>query len=366
VAITENVTVVFTDLVGSTELASSLTPDAGDEVRRRHFSALRQAIAATGGTEVKNLGDGLMVVFPVASAALGCAVAMQQAVHRDNGEAERPLGLRVGLSAGEATKEDGDYFGDPIVEAARLCARAEGGQILVADVVRAMAGRRSPHDFTSLGELDLKGLPDPVQTLEVGWEPLMQDSIWSGGLPLPASIVAEAWRLAREHGVGGISLRALASAIGMRQPSLYKYFDSKHALYDAMFADGNRQLLERLEALKLPTDPRAALKKYLATFVAFAVEDPARYELLFQRHLPGFTPSPESYALAEDALGRLVKQLSEAGVTDQGDIDCIVAITAGLMEAQMSNDPAGDRWTRHLNRLVDLFIDDAIDRSKHR
>ena len=79
---TESVTVLFTDLVGSTELASALSPEAGDELRRAHFSLLRQAIAASGGTEVKNLGDGLMVVFPAASAALSCAVAMQQAVDR--------------------------------------------------------------------------------------------------------------------------------------------------------------------------------------------------------------------------------------------------------------------------------------------
>jgi AcrR family transcriptional regulator len=179
-----------------------------------------------------------------------------------------------------------------------------------------------------------------------------------------ASIVASAWQLAREHGIGGVSLHALAREVGMRQPSLYEYFDSKDALYDAMFADGNRRLLERLDALKLPRDPRAALKKYLNTFVAFALEDPARCELLFQRHIPGFTPSPESYALAEAALGGAVKLMHEAGVTEQGDIDCIVAVTAGLMDAQMSNDPGGNRWTRHLNRLVDLLIDDAITRSR--
>jgi AcrR family transcriptional regulator len=181
-----------------------------------------------------------------------------------------------------------------------------------------------------------------------------------------ASIVAAAWELAREHGIGGVSLHALAREVGMRQPSLYEYFDSKHALYDAMFADGNRQLLERLDALKLPRDPRTALKKYLSTFVAFAVEDPARCELLFQRHIPGFTPSPESYEFAEEALGRAVKLMEEAGVTERGDIDCIVAMTAGLIESQMSNDPGGNRWTRHLNRLVDLYVDDAIKRSKHR
>src|SRR6266513_1952299 len=110
-----------------------------------------------------------------------------------------------------------------------------------------------------------------------------------------ASIVASAWQLAREHGIGGVSLHGLAREVGMRQPSLYEYFESKHALYDAMFADGNQQLLERLDALKLPQDPRAALKRYMRAVVDFAVEDPARYTLLFQRNLPDFVPSPESY-----------------------------------------------------------------------
>src|SRR5450755_2537499 len=95
-----------------------------------------------------------------------------------------------------------------------------------------------------------------------------------------AAILESAWRLAREHGIAGVSLHALAREVGMRQPSLYAYFDSKSALYDAMFADGNRQLLERLDEVRLPPDSRAALKKWMAAFVAFALEDPARYELL--------------------------------------------------------------------------------------
>jgi AcrR family transcriptional regulator len=181
-----------------------------------------------------------------------------------------------------------------------------------------------------------------------------------------ASIVASAWKLAREHGIAGVSLHALAREVGMRQPSLYEYFDSKHALYDAMFADGNEQLLERLDQLTYPRDPRAALKKCMGAFVAFALEDPARSELLFQRHVPGFDPSPKSYELAEEALGRAVKLMNEAGVTQQGDIDCIVAMAGGLIEAQLSNDPGGNRWIRHLNRLTDLYVDDAITRSTHR
>lgn len=181
-----------------------------------------------------------------------------------------------------------------------------------------------------------------------------------------ATIVESAWELAREHGVAGVSLHALAREVGMRQPSLYAYFDSKSALYDTMFADGNRQLTEWLDAVKLPRNPRAALKKFMAAFVAFALEDRARYELLFERHIPGFVPSPESYVLAEGVLGRAYKTINDAGITDQGDVDCIVAMVAGLMAAQTSNEPGGRRWTRHLYRLIDLYVDDAIQRSTHR
>jgi hypothetical protein len=129
-----------------------------------------------------------------------------------------------------------------------------------------------------------------------------------------------------------------------------------------MFADGNRQLIERLDALELPREPRAALKRFLSVFTAFGLEDPARYELLFQRHVPGFTPSEGSYALAQEVLGRAVSLIHAAGVTDQGDIDCIVSVTAGLMENQLSNDPSGNRFVRHLNHLVDLVADDATQR----
>ena len=97
----ENVAVLFTDMVGSTALASSLAPEAADELRRAHFSILRQAVVEAGGAEVKNLGDGLMVVFASASAALCCAVAMQQASNVRIGAPSRRSGLRVGLSGGE-------------------------------------------------------------------------------------------------------------------------------------------------------------------------------------------------------------------------------------------------------------------------
>src|SRR4051794_34417511 len=169
---TENVAVLFTDMVGSTALASSLSPQAADELRREHFSILRQAVAEAEGTEVKNLGDGLMVVFASASSALSCAVAMQQGVERDNRSREQAVGLRVGVSGGEVSGEEGDYFGDAVVEAARLCAKCESGQVLAADIVRMTAGRRNRHECRAIGELDLKGLAHRVATVEVTWEPL--------------------------------------------------------------------------------------------------------------------------------------------------------------------------------------------------
>ncbi len=166
-----SVAVVFTDLVDSTALSSRLGPSGAEALRTEHFSILRDAVSATGGTEVKNLGDGLMVVYPSLGGALDGAVAMQQHVERRNRGADLPLGVRIGVSAGDATLDDGDYFGEPVVEAARLCAKAAGGQILTTDVVRLQA-RRSDHAFRARGAVELKGLPEPVEVEEVCWDPV--------------------------------------------------------------------------------------------------------------------------------------------------------------------------------------------------
>ena len=154
---------------------------------------------------MKSLGDGLMVAFSSASAALRCAVGMQQGVDQGNRKAAEPVGLRVGLSVGEASNEDGDYFGDPVVEAARLCARCDSGQILATDLVRAMAGRRSHHECRPVGELTLKGLPDPLETVEVVWEPLSGSDL-TEMIPLPG-------RLAVHPGVGVVGRDTEVAAI---------------------------------------------------------------------------------------------------------------------------------------------------------
>ena len=96
--------------------------------------------------------------------------------------------MRVGASAGEAIEEGGDFFGDPVVEAARLCAAASGGQILVADIVRTLVGRHATQSFGEIGPLELKGLPTPVMTVEVLWEP----EVVAGLVPLPGQLVGAA------------------------------------------------------------------------------------------------------------------------------------------------------------------------------
>jgi class 3 adenylate cyclase len=176
------VTVVFTDIVGSTELFGDLGHRA-DDVRRALFAAMRTAVVASGGHEVKNLGDGLMVAFASAAEAISCAIAMQQAVARvDRRERGVSLQIRAGVSVGEATCEDNDYFGPPVVEAARLCARAEGGQILASDLVRSLVGSRVAHTFRSIGRLTLKGLHEPVPASEVDWHGIASE------MPLPAAL----------------------------------------------------------------------------------------------------------------------------------------------------------------------------------
>ena len=166
---TATVTLLFTDVVESTQLLTRLGDAAAHEIRVAHFALLRQAVRVTNGVEVKSLGDGLMVAFTSTVEALDCAVAMQEAVDQENRRPDRPaVGLRIGISVGEATVDGGDYFGTPVVEAARLCACGDAGQILVSDTLRLLAGR-SGHRFVSRSFRQLKGLAGPRPLCEVAW-----------------------------------------------------------------------------------------------------------------------------------------------------------------------------------------------------
>src|SRR4051794_22307317 len=168
---TRTVTVLFTDIVGSTDLLARLGPTAGEAARGHHFAGMRGALAVHRGREVKNLGDGFMAAFESAGDALGCAVTMQRTVATQNRRhPEWQLSIRIGVSVGEAAYEDGDYFGVPVVEASRLCAAAQPDQILVAEILRILVGSAGMHQLTSVGQLALKGLPSPVTAWEVDWD----------------------------------------------------------------------------------------------------------------------------------------------------------------------------------------------------
>ncbi len=163
---TATVTVLFCDLVGSTERQRRLGDDAADEFRNRFFGALSDVVREADGELVKNTGDGLMVVFRSSTVdAVTAASRMHDRVEAL--DTEEPAYLRAGIAAGEVAFEDDDWFGTPVVEAARLCAAAEAGQTLVSEVVRSLVGSRGGHQFRSMGALTLKGLGAPVPAAAV-------------------------------------------------------------------------------------------------------------------------------------------------------------------------------------------------------
>jgi AcrR family transcriptional regulator len=177
-----------------------------------------------------------------------------------------------------------------------------------------------------------------------------------------AEILEAAWELARTQGLAGLSLRDIARKIGMRPPSLYWYFDSKHAIYDAMFAEGNRQLLARLAGQDWPADPRALLRLCARVFVEFSAEDVERYQLLFQRTIPDFEPSPDSYALAVQVFKQMRARFAAAGLSDPAQFDLWTALAGGLAAQQTSNDPGGDRWLRLIDEAADMYADHVLGR----
>jgi hypothetical protein len=156
------VTILFSDLVGSASLFARRGDEAADAVRREHFATLRGAVAEHGGREVKSTGDGLMVAFPSAVAAVRCAAAMQRATA---GELE----LRVGLDAGEPLPDGDDLYGMPVIVASRLCELAGAGEILASEVVGRIAGPRVSESLVPAGAFKLRGVGVRVGAVRVHW-----------------------------------------------------------------------------------------------------------------------------------------------------------------------------------------------------
>ncbi len=173
-------------------------------------------------------------------------------------------------------------------------------------------------------------------------------------------ILDAAWEIARERGLSEVTLREVGARIGMRGPSLYSYFDSKNAIYDAMFGQAWAECLAGFDALgPMPESPRAAVKGIARAFFDFAAADLARHQLMNQRTIPGFVPSAEAYAPAVEVLERARGYLASCGVRRAEHFDLYIALVGGLVDAQQANDPGGDRWSQLLDQAMDMFADHA-------
>ena len=161
-------TILFTDLVSHTEMMSRLGDDQGRKVLREHEDMTRRQLNEYGGDEVKSMGDGFMASFGSVSKAVECAIALQRAFARHNETGEEPLSVRVGLNVGEPIEDGGDLFGATVIMAARIAAKAEGGEILVANAVRELSAGKG-FLFADRGEVELRGFEDPAHIYEVGW-----------------------------------------------------------------------------------------------------------------------------------------------------------------------------------------------------
>jgi AcrR family transcriptional regulator len=169
-------------------------------------------------------------------------------------------------------------------------------------------------------------------------------------------ILDAAWQLSAERGLTGWTLRDLGAQVGMRAPSLYEYVASKNDLFDLMFADGYRQMIDEIEAAERPQDPTQLVRTAARMFVTFAAAEPARFQLLFQHTAPGFTPSGDSMALARRALDELAAVLAAAGVREPRELDLWTAVLTGLASQQVSNEAGGERGMGLIDVAVDRLL----------
>lgn len=162
-------TILFTDLAGHTEMMRRLGDEKGRSVLREHEMLTRDVLKRYGGSEVKTMGDGFMASFPSVTRGAECAIALQKAFAERNATAEEPLNVRVGLNAGEPIEEDGDLFGETVILAARIAARAQAGEILASTAVRELCAGKG-FAFTDRGEQVMKGFETGVRVFEINWK----------------------------------------------------------------------------------------------------------------------------------------------------------------------------------------------------
>ena len=164
-------TILFTDIQGFSRLTSSVGDQESLDVLRRHNQIVRTQIQDHGGFEVKYQGDGFMVAFTTARRAVLCAIDIQRKINEHNREHPvRPLALRMGLNAGDVLRDEQDFFGAAVNLAARIAEKAKGGQILMSELVKGLAGPYPGFRYVSRGTHRLKGFPGRYKLFEVIWQ----------------------------------------------------------------------------------------------------------------------------------------------------------------------------------------------------
>jgi AcrR family transcriptional regulator len=177
-----------------------------------------------------------------------------------------------------------------------------------------------------------------------------------------AEIVDAAWDLVHERGLSELSLRDLGDRVGMRAQSLYSYFDSKHAIYDAMFERANEALLARMQTVnRSDGTAEERFRRAAHELVDFALQDAERSQLLFQRTIPGFEPSARAYAPAVEVLELARERLADLGITRPELVDMWTATLGGLINQQLANEPGGNRWRKLLDDAVTMYLQFARD-----
>jgi AcrR family transcriptional regulator len=179
-------------------------------------------------------------------------------------------------------------------------------------------------------------------------------------------ILDAAWELVRADGLASLSMRELGAKVGMRAQSLYVYFPSKYAIYDAMFGESNVELLRQVSEIPPTLDAVEGMRARARIFLTFCVEDPVRYQLLFQRTIPRFEPSPAAYEPAMQLLDNARTALRACGITSDRAFDAWVALTAGLAAQQNSNEPGGDRWVRLADEVAEMYFEHYSPPAKRR
>lgn len=174
-----------------------------------------------------------------------------------------------------------------------------------------------------------------------------------------AAILDAAWEVVRAEGLAALSMRDLGARVGMKAQSLYSYFPSKHAIHDAMFRQGYEAFnaaMAASAAAGAAGDATSDAVRAALVFFDFCTAEPVRYQLLFQRVVPGFEPSDESYAAALDAYQYMVDDLARHGIREQADLDLWTATLTGLVSQQLSNDPGGTRWRDLVDPAVRMLL----------